>query len=124
MIPDHYQVLGIHPGATVEEIQAAYHRVMRANHPDHRPGDEQAAETARRANAAWRVLRVPNRRAAADLAAGIATPAPLPRVNVDALRAEAYSPAGAVFRRAVHRTTVRVAAAVFAAGLSALAALT
>jgi len=29
-----YQVLGLKPGATEEEIRAAYHRLMRAAHPD------------------------------------------------------------------------------------------
>jgi hypothetical protein len=29
-----YQVLGLHPGATDEEIRAAHHRLMRAAHPD------------------------------------------------------------------------------------------
>jgi hypothetical protein len=29
-----YQVLGLHPGATEEEIRAAHHRLMRTAHPD------------------------------------------------------------------------------------------
>jgi len=35
MTPDEaYQVLGLHPGATDEEIRAAHHRLMRTAHPD------------------------------------------------------------------------------------------
>jgi curved DNA-binding protein CbpA len=29
-----YQVLGLKPGASEEEIRAAHHRLMRAAHPD------------------------------------------------------------------------------------------
>jgi DnaJ homolog subfamily C member 19 len=33
-IDEAYQVLGLHPGATDEEIRAAHHRLMRTAHPD------------------------------------------------------------------------------------------
>ena len=38
-----YEVLGLHPGASREEIQAAYHRLMRTAHPDSGGSDWLAA---------------------------------------------------------------------------------
>jgi curved DNA-binding protein CbpA len=63
---DHYAVLGVHPEADHDTIRAAYLRVMREHHPDHRPGDRVAEEVARRANAAWEVLGSALGRAAYD----------------------------------------------------------
>ena len=118
MIPDHYQVLGIHPGASVEEIAAAYRRVMRANHPDHRPGDATAADIARQANEAWRILGDADRRAAYEGGTGQrpATIAPVKRQPIP----DPYSPEGHHYRRAFSVACFKVAAAVFALGLAAL----
>ncbi len=66
MLPDHYQALGITPDATDAEVRAAYLRVIREAHPDRRPGDPAAEETARAANAAWEVLRDSARRSSYD----------------------------------------------------------
>jgi hypothetical protein len=43
--------------ATFEEAKAAWRRLAKANHPDVRPGDAEAAERFRRVQAAWDVLR-------------------------------------------------------------------
>ena len=77
----HYDVLGVAPSATYEEIRAAYHERARALHPDRLEGlDVHEQEAARRAmqdvNEAWRVLRDPGRRAAYDRAAAAATQPP------------------------------------------------
>jgi molecular chaperone DnaJ len=66
MQPDHYEVLGVPPDADGAALRGAYLTLMRANHPDRRPGDAAAAALARRANAAYDVLGNPVRRAAYD----------------------------------------------------------
>jgi hypothetical protein len=33
--PSHYEVLGVHPGASGSEIRRAYHRAALSVHPDH-----------------------------------------------------------------------------------------
>lgn len=119
MITDHYQVLGIHPGATVEEIQAAYRRVMRAHHPDRRPGDEAAAEIARRANDAWRVLGDAERRGAYEVAVGHRRPPSVQRVTAASIP-DPYSADGHRYRRAFHTACVKVAVVIFVLGLATL----
>lgn len=42
----HYRMLGLETGASVEEIKAAYRRLAMVCHPDHNAGSE--AEAARR----------------------------------------------------------------------------
>lgn len=58
----HYDVLGVPPRATPEEVRAAYRRAARDHHPD-AGGD---AGRMSDVNAAWRVLGDPHRRAAYD----------------------------------------------------------
>jgi hypothetical protein len=70
-VPTHYEALGIAPDADSEAIRQAYLAVAKANHPDRRQvGDERRRAAAdariRAANAAWHVLRDPDRRAAYD----------------------------------------------------------
>jgi curved DNA-binding protein CbpA len=60
--PDHHLALGITPAASNAEVRAAYLRVMRASHPDLRPGDRHAGELARAVNAAWEGLGDETRR--------------------------------------------------------------
>ncbi len=67
----HYDVLGVSPGATTDEIRAAYRRQARRHHPDTQPdADLETAEEARRTmtalNSAWEVLGNPTRRRAYD----------------------------------------------------------
>jgi hypothetical protein len=59
----HYEVLGVAPTASQQEIRGAYRRLARVHHPDH-----DAADTGTMAalNEAYRVLRNPARRAAYD----------------------------------------------------------
>lgn len=57
---DHYAVLGIDPGATLDEVKAAYRRLMRKHHPDryaHDPAAEARAHVlAQRINHAYAEL--------------------------------------------------------------------
>ncbi|MBW3601894.1 MAG: J domain-containing protein [Actinobacteria bacterium] len=110
MREDHYRTLGVAPDADAGAVRAAYLRVMRESHPDRRPGDAAAAATARRANAAWSVLRDRTRREAYDglRASGAARVTHAP---------PAYSPAGADYRRGLHEATLRVGLVIFALGV-------
>ena len=63
----HYHVLGVRPSATSDTIKRAYYRKARAYHPDSFAGSSDAVlDEAERAmaslNAAWNVLRDPDRR--------------------------------------------------------------
>lgn len=129
MLHDHYQALGVHPQASRAEIRAAYLRVMRADHPDRRPGDAAARERALRANAAWEILGDSARRASYDrlvdggsggVRPGVrrVTEPPVPRRDPPA-----YSAEGSRYRRAFHIACVKGGAAVFAVGLVLLLAL-
>jgi curved DNA-binding protein CbpA len=62
MVVDHYETLGVAPGAEPESIHHAYRTMARLAHPD-RSGDPAAMI---RLNAAWEVLRDADRRAAYD----------------------------------------------------------
>lgn len=64
---DHYDVLGVSPGAPADEVRRAYLARARALHPDrHSASSPEVARDAARAmqqvNEAWRVLRDPGRR--------------------------------------------------------------
>ncbi len=79
--PSHYQLLGVTPQATTQEIRRAYHRRARRQHPDAHPdADAVTAEAARRAmadlNAAWAVLSDPVKRRAYDAELGLDPPRP------------------------------------------------
>jgi hypothetical protein len=58
----HYDVLGVSPSASADEVRAAYRAAARDHHPD-AGGDPGHM---RRLNAAWQVLGDPARRAAYD----------------------------------------------------------
>lgn len=126
MPSDHHRALGVRPDAAPEEIRAAYLRLMRDVHPDHRPGDPAAAEAARRANIAYRALRDASRHAPGGRAqAG----RPAHQTRAEALRASAratsaYSGAQREYRAAFSRACLRVGVAVLAAGTAVLFALT
>jgi curved DNA-binding protein CbpA len=72
----HYDVLGVTPSATADELKRAYHRRAREHHPDVRPDVRPGAggDPMVDVNAAWAVLGDPARRRAYDraLAAGLA----------------------------------------------------
>lgn len=77
--PDLYQLLGVDPAASGEEIARAWRQRARAEHPDARPGDTAAPGRFRLLAEAYRVLGDPARRAAYDQAAGHThTPRPRP----------------------------------------------
>ncbi len=65
MSDDLYAALGVDPGATTEQIEAAFRRLARQYHPDVNPTPE-AADRMREINAAYRELRDPARRAEYD----------------------------------------------------------
>ena len=64
-LPDHYKTLQVDDEAEFEVIQAAYRRLARKYHPDAGGGPEAAARMTT-LNAAWEVLRDPDRRAGYD----------------------------------------------------------
>jgi len=132
MQPDHYEVLGVAPDADGATLRGAYLTLMRANHPDRRPGDAAAAAVARRANAAYDVLGDPQRRAVYDRRRAGPRPAPGPRPTpgpqwvTDPLtgaprpratgHANGYSPDREAYARAFSAATARFLVAVLAVG--------
>ena len=58
-------VLELESDAGFEDVKAAWRRLAKANHPDARPGDAEAAERFRAVQAAWDVLRQAEERRAA-----------------------------------------------------------
>jgi curved DNA-binding protein CbpA len=67
---DYYQVLGIAPGASAEEIKRAYHRLAFQCHPDRNWESEGANEEMERINEAYAVLSDPIKRREYDLPRG------------------------------------------------------
>ncbi len=63
---DHYQVLGVHPSATQEQLKAAYRRQALRYHPDKRPDDAEAAELFKACNDAYDLLSDVDSRAEYD----------------------------------------------------------
>lgn len=126
MPTDHYLALGVSPDARPAEIRAAYLTLMRAHHPDLRPGNPAAADTARRVNAAYHVLGDASRRARYDrLHTGQAAAARLRSDRVEALRAEAlarraYSDEQHGYRQAFTRASLRVGVAILVLGAAVL----
>ena len=58
-------ILEVEPDAAFDAIKAAWRRLAKANHPDVRPGDAEAAERFRAVQAAFEVLRGAEERRAA-----------------------------------------------------------
>lgn len=54
---DALDLFGLPPDASEQDVKAAYRQIAKAHHPDLNPGNEDAAERFRRAQAAYEVLR-------------------------------------------------------------------
>ncbi len=59
MSSDPYQVLGVSPDASDDEIKSAYRKLAKKYHPDLHPGDEQAARKMKEINAAYEQIKNP-----------------------------------------------------------------
>src|SRR6516164_10874908 len=59
---DYYAVLGVEPGASDREVQRAYRRLAKENHPDANAGDAAAEERFKEVSAAHDVLGDPEKR--------------------------------------------------------------
>lgn len=90
-----YQVLGIQPSATAEEIRSAYRRAARATHPDHGGSSERFHQVSE----AYQVLSDPQQRAAYDQRLGRAGSAGAP-AGASPVRTSRPAPAGS--RPAAH----------------------
>lgn len=72
----YYEILGVGPDASTEEIQRAYRTLARRHHPDVAPDADRV--TMATINAAWAVLGDPGRRRIYDTALGGPEPAARP----------------------------------------------
>lgn len=101
-----YEELGVPPSATPEEILAAYRALARAYHPDRNPAPA-AAERMKRINAAYAVLRSPERRADYDVGLRREGGAPAP-AGAPAVRCERCGRLDASLRVSVFTTVAGV----------------
>lgn len=63
-----YDVLGVSPRATTDEVRRAYYLLVRSLHPDHHEGRSPDPARLQQVNEAWRVLRDPATRSSYDRA--------------------------------------------------------
>jgi curved DNA-binding protein len=66
-MPDLYEILDLRPGATQEQVKAAFHRLAKASHPDINANDTTAEMRFKEINHAYEILSNPGSRAAYDL---------------------------------------------------------
>ena len=58
-MPDPYQILGVSPNASEDDIKQAYRRLAKQYHPDLHPGDQQAAQKMNEINQAYEQIKNP-----------------------------------------------------------------
>jgi tetratricopeptide (TPR) repeat protein len=68
-----YQILGLNRSATEDEVKLAYRQLVKRYHPDHNPGDPQAAEQFIRIHQAYELLIAALEQEAATLTASAPT---------------------------------------------------
>ncbi len=62
MKKDYWQILGLKPGASEQEIRSTYKRLAKKYHPDLNPGDKRAEERFKEVSEAYEVLSDPQKR--------------------------------------------------------------
>src|SRR3989442_13258727 len=63
---DYYEILGISPEASAQDIKRAYRKLAQQHHPDKNPGDSSAEEKFKEAAEAYSVLSDSDKRARYD----------------------------------------------------------
>lgn len=114
--PNHYELFGVDPGCTLNELRSAYRRLALRHHPDMvandglEPGELATAQASMaRINEAWRVLSDAGLRARYDEHLGatgpvrlarepVATPQPSPQTRLSRRRAWAIGVQGQIAR--------------------------
>lgn len=64
--PDLYELLGVQRNASPEDLKQAYRQLARELHPDRHPNDSKAADRFKEINAAYDILKDPQKRAIYD----------------------------------------------------------
>ncbi|MEM0337935.1 MAG: DnaJ domain-containing protein [Candidatus Caldarchaeum sp.] len=95
---DYYKILGVSRKASQKEIEDAYRVIVRENHPDLYPGDQERADRLALANKAYQVLRDPEKRKEYDAQIQATSQSPrTPKPRNGAPPAGTRSPFGEVF---------------------------